>query len=71
MVASQYKRQSCTLVPISESVLVQIDYGNILLAGITPYACKEMVLQEGYTVYCLVKTHAFCYVAEMEAKPVR
>jgi len=25
-----------------------------------------MALQEGDSVYCLVKTHAFCYVAEME-----
>jgi molybdate transport system ATP-binding protein len=49
------------LVPSEYGVLVQIDCGNIWLANITLKACRDMNLQEGDSIYCLAKTHAFSY----------
>ena len=61
-IQNQIKGRICTLVSVGESILVQIDCGSTVLAGITPRACRDMALQEGDTVYCLVKTHSFCYL---------
>jgi len=70
-IQNQIKGRICALVPMGESVLVQIDCGHTVLAGITPRACRDMGLQEGETVYCLIKTQAFSYVAEVDTAPVR
>ena len=70
-IQNQIKGRICALVPIDGSVLVQIDCGSTVLAGITPRACQDMGLNEGDTVYCLAKTHSFCYLAEADADPVQ
>jgi molybdate transport system ATP-binding protein len=56
---------------MGESVLVQIDCSSTVLAGITPRACQDMALHEGDTVYCLAKTHSFCYLTESDTLPFR
>jgi molybdate transport system ATP-binding protein len=45
-------------------VQVRIDIGVPLTAEITPKACRELALREGETVYCLIKTRSFSYLAE-------
>ena len=70
-IQNQIKGRICALVSMGESILVQIDCGSTVLAGITPRASREMSLQEGDTVYCLVKTHSFCYLAEPDTVPLR
>lgn len=68
-IQNQLKGQICALIPSGESVIVQIDCGGTLLAEITPGACREMALQEGDDIYCLIKTHAISYLAELDAQP--
>ena len=68
-IQNQIKGRICALVPMGESVLIQIDCGSTLLAGITPRACQDMDLHEGDTVYCLAKTHSFCYLTETDTLP--
>lgn len=63
-IQNQLKGRICALVSTGEGVLVQVDCGNTLLVSITPKACRDMALQEGDTVYCLVKTQSFRYLAE-------
>lgn len=70
-IQNQIKGRICALVSTGESILVQIDCGSTVLAGITPRACRDMALQEGDTVYCLAKTQSFSYLAEAEAVPLR
>ncbi len=38
----------------------------MLLAEITLSAYKDMALQEGDFIYCLIKTHAIAYLAEFD-----
>jgi molybdate transport system ATP-binding protein len=57
------------LIACGESLIVQIDCGGTLLAEITPGACRDMALSEGEIVYCLIKTHAIVYIAELDALP--
>jgi molybdate transport system ATP-binding protein len=61
-IQNQIKGRICALIPTGNSILVQIDCGSTLLAGITPRACREMELQEGDTVYCLAKMQSFEYI---------
>lgn len=68
-IQNQIKGRICALVPMAESILVQIDCGSTLLAKITPRACRDMALREGDTVYCLAKTQSFAYLDEEEATP--
>jgi molybdate transport system ATP-binding protein len=68
-IQNQIKGQICALILTGESFIVQIDCGSTLLAEITPAACRDMVLQEGGIVYCLFKTHAIAYLAEINAQP--
>lgn len=68
-IQNQLKGQICALIPSGESVIVQIDCGGTLLAEITPGACREMALQEGEDIYCLIKTHAITYLTELDAQP--
>ena len=58
---NQIKGKICALIFNKNSVLVQIDCGSIWLANVTLKACQDMGLQEGDSIYCLAKTHAFSY----------
>ncbi|MDD5578150.1 MAG: hypothetical protein PHY16_02575 [Methylobacter sp.] len=49
--------------------MVQVDCGSTLLAEITRGACRDMALQEGEIIYCLIKTHTITYLAELDAQP--
>ena len=68
-IQNQLKGQICALIPSGESLIVQIDCGRTLLAEITPGACRDMALQEGEDIYCLIKTRSIGYLAEFEPKP--
>lgn len=68
-IQNQIKGRICALIPGEGSVLAQIDCGCTLLAEITPGACREMMLREGDWIYCLIKTHAIVYMAELDALP--
>lgn len=66
-IQNQIKGRICALIPNGESLLVQVDCGVILLVEITPGACRDMGLQEGQIIYCLIKTRAIVYIAELDA----
>jgi len=68
-IQNQIKGQICALIPSGESLIVQVDCGSTLLAEITPGACRNMALQEGEDIYCLIKTHSITYLAEFDAQP--
>ncbi len=68
-IQNQIKGRICALIPSGESVIVQVDCGGTLLVEITPGACRNMGLQEGEIVYCLIKTHALVYINELDALP--
>lgn len=68
-IQNQIKGRVCALIPSGESIIVQIDCGETLLAEITPGACHDMALQENETVYCLIKTHSIAYFSEFAAPP--
>ena len=70
-IQNQIKGRVCAIVPMGESVLVQVDCGSTLLAGVTPRAFQDMGLHEGDTVYCLAKTHSFRYLAESDELPIQ
>jgi molybdate transport system ATP-binding protein len=57
------------LISSGESLIVQVDCGSTLLAEITPFACRDMALQEGEDIYCLIKTHSIAYLTELDAPP--
>jgi molybdate transport system ATP-binding protein len=65
-IQNQIKGRICALIPNGESLIVQVDCGDTLLAEITLGAYKDMGLQEGDIVYCLIKTHAIAYLAEFD-----
>ena len=67
-IQNQIKDRICALIPTLDGILVQIDCGTTLLAGITPRACREMDLREGEEVYCLVKTQRFSYLDEADLR---
>lgn len=68
-IQNQIKGRICALIPQGESVIVQVDCGRALLVEITPGACRDMALQEGSIVYCLIKTHAIIYLADLDTLP--
>jgi len=68
-IQNQIRGRICALIPSGESLIVQVDYGGTLLAEITPGACRDMALQEGEDIYCLIKTHSITYLAELDAQP--
>ena len=68
-IQNQIKGRICALIPSGQSIIVQVDCGAALLVEITPGACRDMALQEGDIVYCLIKTHAIVYIAELDALP--
>jgi molybdate transport system ATP-binding protein len=68
-IQNQIKGRICALIPCGESLIVQVDCGGTLLAEITPGACRNMALQEGEAIYCLIKTHSIAYLTELGALP--
>ena len=68
-IQNQIRGRICALIPSGESLIVQVDCGSTLLAEITPGACREMALQEGEDIYCLIKTHSITYLVELDAQP--
>lgn len=64
-IQNQIRGRICTLISGENGVLVQIDCGNIWVAGVSLKACRNMNLQEGISVYCLAKTVAFMYRPEI------
>ena len=68
-IQNQIKGQICALIPSGESLIVQVDCGGTLLAEITPGACRDMALQEGEDIYCLIKTRSITYLSELDAQP--
>jgi len=68
-IQNQIRGRICALIPSGESLIVQVDCGGTLLAEITPGACRNMALQEGEDIYCLIKTHSITYLAEHDAQP--
>jgi molybdate transport system ATP-binding protein len=68
-IQNQIRGRICALIPSGESKIVQVDCGVTLLAEITPGACRDMALQEGEDIYCLIKTHSITYLAELDAQP--
>lgn len=61
-IQNQIKGRVCAVIRTPSHAVVQIDCGVTLLAGISLKALNEMALDEGDTVYCLIKVHAFSYV---------
>jgi molybdate transport system ATP-binding protein len=68
-IQNQIRGRICALIPSGESLIVQVDCGSTLLAEITHGACREMALQEGEDIYCLIKTHSITCLAELDAQP--
>ena len=68
-IQNQIKGRICALITSGESLIVQVDCGTTLLAEITPGACRNMALQEGELIYCLIKTHSIAYLTELDALP--
>lgn len=67
-IQNQIKGRICAIIPSGESLIVQIDCGGALLAEITHGAARDMALQEGDTVYCLIKTHSIAYLRELQTQ---
>jgi molybdate transport system ATP-binding protein len=63
-IQNQIKGRICAIIRTPEHAVVQIDCGHTLLAGVSLKALKDMDLQEGDRIYCLIKAHAFSYVNE-------
>ncbi|MCD2451479.1 hypothetical protein GO003_013875 [Methylicorpusculum oleiharenae] len=64
-IQNQIRGRICTLISGENGVLVQIDCGNIWVAGVSLKASRDMNLREGISVYCLAKTVAFSYRPEI------
>ena len=64
-IQNQIRGRVCAVIKSSRHALLQIDCGTTLLVGISLKALFEMKIQEGDSVYCLAKTHAFSYVENM------
>ena len=65
-IQNQIKGRICALIPIGDSMLVQVDCGTVLLAEITLKACRDLDLREYDEVYCLMKTQSLNYVDDRE-----
>ena len=70
-IQNQIKGRVCAIIPSGDKMFVQIDCGVTLLAEITSRAFRSMELEEGDTVYCLIKTHAARYTGEIDASGSR
>ncbi|ESS73008.1 molybdenum import ATP-binding protein ModC [Methyloglobulus morosus KoM1] len=68
-IQNQAKGRICALIDNNDSILVQIDCGWTILAEITRGACQQMALTEGQEVYCLIKTQAIIYLADLDILP--
>lgn len=65
-IQNQIRGRICALIPSGDGMVVQVDCGSTLLAGITLRAYRDMDLKEGDTVYCLAKAQSFAYLDEPE-----
>lgn len=63
-IQNQIKGRIGAIIENARHAIVQIDCGTTLLAAISLKGLLEMKLQEGDTIYCLIKTHAFSYVSD-------
>lgn len=63
-IQNQLKGRICAIIRTPEHAIVQVDCGTTLLAGISLRALAEMDLQEGDSVYCLIKASSFSYVSD-------
>jgi len=70
-IQNQIKGRIGAIICAPDHVVVQIDCGTTLLAGVSLRALKQMDLREGDNVYCLIKAHAFVHVAESPSPPAR
>jgi molybdate transport system ATP-binding protein len=68
-IQNQIKGRICAMIPSGESIIVQVDCGGTLLSEVTPGASRDMGLQEGEDIYCLIKTHSITYLTEFDAQP--
>lgn len=68
-IQNQIKGRVCAIIRAPDHAVVQVDCGQTLLAGVSLRALREMGLQEGDSIYCLIKTHAFSYVGESLPNP--
>jgi molybdate transport system ATP-binding protein len=69
-IQNQLKGRICASIPSGESVVVQVDCGDTLLVEMTHRACKNMMLQEGEVIYCLIKAHSINCLSEFDTKPI-
>jgi molybdate transport system ATP-binding protein len=69
-IQNQIRGRICALIPNGDGMVVQVDCGSTLLAGITLRAYRDMGLKEGDTVYCLAKAQSFAYLDEPERSAV-
>ena len=60
-IQNQIKGRICAVIRTPEHAVVQVDCGNALLAGVSLKALRDLHLQEGDSIYCLIKAHAFRY----------
>lgn len=63
-IQNQLRGRICALIPHGDGMLVQVDCGSTLLAGITRRADRDLALKEGDAVYCLAKAQSFAYLDE-------
>ncbi len=70
-IQNQIKGRICALFPNGHSLIVQVDCGEILLVEITLGASRDMGLQEGDTVYCLIKTHSITHFDAKNTQPYK
>lgn len=62
-IQNQIKGKVCAVIPREDRAVIQIDVGTTLVAEITRRALTAMSISEGDSVYCLVKTQAFSFLA--------
>jgi molybdate transport system ATP-binding protein len=62
-IQNQIKGRVCAIVPRPDRMLVQVDVGTTLVVEVTRRALAALGIREGDTVYCLVKTHSFNFLA--------
>jgi len=62
-IQNQVKGRVCAIIPRLDRVLVQVDAGATLTVEITLRAFTNLGIHENDTIYCLIKTHAFRFLA--------
>lgn len=62
-IQNQLKGRVCAIIPQSDRVLIQVDTGSTLTVEITLRAFAALNIREHQSVYCLIKTHSFTFLA--------